>query len=118
MEELNLLREDLAESIDAATFLLDDRLYTEKSYLALVTAIGCAKAALAREEEEPTVLADALHSLHSAVDAMELREEVPVEQKDSGKKKNLTPVLVAGAFFGGLLLGKYVTKKHRRTKKK
>ena len=55
-------------------------------------------------------------SIHEAVDEMELREEAPTEEKPASKKKNYTPLLVAGAFCGGLLLGKYVLKRGKKKK--
>ena len=44
MENKEALRKELAEEIEAASLLLDDRLYTTKSYYNLVTAIGYGKA--------------------------------------------------------------------------
>jgi len=115
MEELKQLKAELAEEIEAATLLLDDRLYTMKSYFDLVSAIGYAKVVMA-EEAAKEALEEALASIHEAVDEMELREEAPTEEKPAPKKKNYTPLLVAGAFCGGLLLGKYAWKKGKKKK--
>ena len=116
MEELKDLRTELTEEIEAASLLLDDRLYAMKSYYDLVTAIGYAKVVLSQTEADDTAMEEALESLHGAIDGMELREEQIEEAEEAPKKKNLTPLLVAGAFFGGLLLGKLVSKKGKKRK--
>lgn len=113
MEELKELKAELSRAIDAASLLLDDRLYTLKSYFDLVTAIGCAKAVLAGETAREA-MEEALDSIHEAVDELELREEASAEEETVPKKKNYTPLLVAGAFCGGLLLGKYVLKRGKK----
>lgn len=117
MEELKELKTELSQAIDAASLLLDDRLYTMKSYFDLVTAIGYAKVVLAGEAVREA-MEEALESIHEAVDNMELRDdlsETPQKEEASApKKKNLTPFLVAGAFCGGLLLGKYVLKRGKK----
>jgi hypothetical protein len=59
---------------------------------------------------------EALESLHGAIDGMELREEQIEEAEEAPKKKTLTPLLVAGAFCGGVLLGKLVSKKGKKRK--
>ncbi len=116
MEELKDLRTELTEEIEAASLLLDDRLYAMKSYYDLVTAIGYAKVVLSQTEADDTAMEEALESLHGAIDGMELREEQIEEAEEAPKKKNLTPLLVAGAFCGGLLLGKLVSKKGKKRK--
>lgn len=114
-ERLEAMKTQLAEEIDAASLLLDDRLYTHSSYFALVTAIGCAKVALAEENADAVSLESACAELHDAVDAMELRETAK-EPKPAARKRNLTPLLLAGAFCGGLFLGSRLAKKRKNRK--
>ena len=89
MEELKDLRTELTEEIEAASLLLDDRLYAMKSYYDLVTAIGYAKVVLSQTEADDTAMEEALESLHGAIDGMELREEQIADAEEAPKKKNL-----------------------------
>ncbi len=108
------LREDLRELTDAASVLLDDRLYTFESYRSLVQAVAYAKVALAKEDAEEETLQGAYTGLCEAVDAMEVREDSPEEKQENRSGSNngqdtlrkALPFLLGGAVIGGLWLGK------------
>lgn len=112
MEERELLRTELNELMEGASLLTDDRVYTKESYLDLLTAIGYAKVVLSKESAETGELESAYDRLADAVDALEIKGERSVAKKN----KSLTPVLVVGAFCGGLLLGRHLTKKRKKKK--
>ena len=116
------LREDLRELTDAATVLLDDRLYTFESYRALVQAVAYAKVALADDAAAEETLRGAYTGLCEAVDGMELREK-PSEEKSADKKQaeglqKALPYLMGGAALCGLLLGKKLFGKKKTKEKK
>lgn len=117
-ERKETLCSELQEEIEAVSLLLDDRLYTNESYLGLVTAVGCAKAALADEKSDEAVLEVALAELHHAADAMETCESKEEAKRHDRKKRDLTPLLLVGAFCGGLLLGSRLVKKRKNGKGK
>ena len=98
--------------MEGASLLTDDRVYTKQSYLDLLTAIGFAKVVLSKENAETEELETAYDRLADAVDALEIKGEATVPKKN----RTLTPVLVAGAFCGGLLLGRHLTKKRKKKK--
>ncbi len=108
------LRQELSELTEGCGLLLDDRVYTHQSYLNLIVAIGCAKAVLAEENPSYDRLETAQLRLQEAVDALEVRQDAPLPQPAPKKKIKKTPVLVAGAFCGGLLLGRHLTKKRKK----
>ncbi len=118
MEKLELLRKKLAEEIDAASLLLDDRLYTTVSYYNLVAAIGYGKVVLAKEDADEEALLSAIEGIHKAADAMELQKKGTRKVLTPVQAKKRTSLLLAGAFFGGLLLGKYAFRKEKKKEKK
>ena len=118
MENKEALRKELAEEIEAASLLLDDRLYTTKSYYNLVTAIGYGKAVLAREDSSAETIEEAIRGIHTAVDEMKLQKRGLRKELTPVQAKKRTTLLLAGAFFGGLLLGKYALRKEKKKEKK
>ncbi len=120
---METLREDLRELTDAASVLLDDRLYTFESYRSLVQAVAYAKVALANGDAEEETLRGAYTGLCEAVDAMEVRADPAEEQRKKNEKDLLRkslPLLLGGAAIGGLWLGKklFGRKKPKRSEEK
>ena len=118
MEERELLRKELADLTEGAALLLDDKVYTRQSYMDLIVAIGCAKAALKEESTTPEELETAQIRLENAIDALVIRPDAPLPKSAPPKKKKnkLAPALVAGGIFGGLLLGRHLIKRKKKKK--
>ncbi len=119
---METLREDLRELTDAASVLLDDRLYTFESYRSLVQAVAYAKVALANGDAEEETLRGAYTGLCEAVDAMEVREDAPEapRKKEKDMLRKSLPFLLGGAAVGGIWLGKklFGRKKPKRPEEK
>lgn len=113
-----MLRKELAELTEGASLLLDDKVYTRKTYLDLIVAMGCAKAALKEESTSPDELAKAGRRLEEAIDALEIRPDAPLPKPapPKKKKKKIVPVVAVGTLFGGLLLGRHLMKRKKKKK--
>ncbi len=124
--EMQKLREELREMVEASSLLLDDRLYTFDSYRSLVQAVAYAKVALAKEAADEDMLRGAFSGLCEAVDAMEARadaESNPSAKFLCSKKANsdmlrrALPYLLGGAALGGFVLGGKVFSRKKKKEK-